>query len=154
MKKGFTLMEVLIAAFVITSGVAASYMVVQQIFTETFEVSSRLTAAYIAKEGIEIARNIRDTGWLEGDDWDDNGLALGNWQANYGDYSLTSCAGSCEYSSMNSYIYLDGTDSIFKRRINIQRPTADSIKVTVDVFWKHRSQLKSLMVQSFLYDWR
>lgn len=159
--KGFTLVEVLIAAFIIASGVVASYMVAQNIFAQTFDASNRLVAAYLAKEGAEIARNIRDTGWIEGDAWNNNGLNVGYWEGEYLYTSaLSSCSGSCEFSNLRFlkdgnpfYGYGAGNDTRFKRRIRIERPTADSIKVTVDVMWQDKG-IKKVTIQSFLYDWK
>jgi prepilin-type N-terminal cleavage/methylation domain-containing protein len=157
-KAGFTLVEVLIAAFIITVGVVASYMMIQQIFAQTFEASTRLTAIYLAKEGAEIARNIRDTGWLQDLDWNNNGLAAGNYQASYNGYSLISCPGSCEFGNMYFVNYITGTSTHFKRRINIQRPSsgqnAGAIIVTVDVMWQDKGQVKKVTIQSLLYDWK
>ncbi|KPJ55201.1 hypothetical protein AMJ47_01680 [Parcubacteria bacterium DG_72] len=152
--KGFSLAELLIACFIIASGVTASYMIVQQIFAQTFEASNRLTAAYLAQEGAEIVRNIRDTGWIQGLDWTSNGLNVGCHEASYGDYSLTLCSGSGNYDDLSFYIYLNGNTSIFKRKITIERPTADSIKTTVDVLWKRKGQVHNVTIQSLLYDWK
>ena len=171
--KGFTLIEVLIATAVIALGIVASYVVVQQIFAYSFATSYRLTAAYLAKEGIEIVRNIRDTGWIQELAWNNNGLFSGYWQA---DYSHTTVLLPCLFCNGTSndfnndlffwylkypiagnpfYRYsLFGSKSLFKRRIRIQRPTADSIKATVDVMWKERGVIKSLTVEGDLYDWR
>ena len=78
-KKGFTLIEVLMACFIIIVGVIASYIIVQQIFAQTFNASSMLTAIYLAQEGSEIIRNVRDTGWIQGLDWNNNNLSVGYW---------------------------------------------------------------------------
>ena len=64
-KNGFTLLEVIVAIFVITIGVIGVISVVQRTAAFTSISSSRLQAAYLAQEGIEIARNIRDGNWLE-----------------------------------------------------------------------------------------
>jgi len=152
---GFTLIEVLVATAVIALGVIASYMVVQEIFAQTFVASSRLTAAYLAKEGIEIVRNIRDTNWLSlAPDWNNNGLSAGYYQAAYADYALTAYADSYLKLGTDFYNYSTGNNTPFKRRIRIERPTADSIKITVDVMWSQRGIVQTLTVQGYLYDWR
>ena len=164
---GFTLIEVLVASFVIVVGVIASYIVVQQIFAQTFDASTRLTAIYLAKEGAEIVRNIRDTAWIQDLPWNTNGIGANNtyWEGEYLYTSnLTSCPGSCTFdnlrflrirSSMNPpfYNYSQGDNTRFKRRIKIERPTADSIKLTVDVMWQDNG-IKKVTIQSLLYDWK
>ena len=62
---GFTLIEVMVAVFVLTIGVLAAFNVVQNITIYSRTTSSRLTAIYLAQEGIELVRNQRDTNWLE-----------------------------------------------------------------------------------------
>jgi len=42
----------------------ASYSMVQKMLIYTFTSSARLTAAYLAEEGIEVVRNIRDNAWM------------------------------------------------------------------------------------------
>ena len=58
LSKSFTLIEVLVATFVITLGVAGGLVVVSQTTAFTQITSSRLTATYLAQEGIEIVKNI------------------------------------------------------------------------------------------------
>jgi len=159
--KAFTIIEVIAAIFVITIGVLAAFTVVQQIVFQTITVSSRLTAAYLAKEGIEIVRNIKDTNWLDPADppWN-NGLGAGDWEADYNDSSLTVCPGSCDFSNLRFlkinggfYNYSSGTDSKFKRKITITPEGADKLKVYVEILWQEKGQDRNITVQENLYDW-
>ena len=59
--KGFTILEVLVAIFVITIGVISAFNVVQNINIFSRVNSSRLTATYLAQEGVELIRNRRDS---------------------------------------------------------------------------------------------
>ena len=70
--KGLTLIELVIAIFVISIGVVGTFGVLQKIVVSTSLSSSKLVAAYLAQEGIEIVRNIRDTNWVEGEAWDND----------------------------------------------------------------------------------
>jgi len=70
---GFTILEVMVAIFVITVGVISVFNVVQNVTMFSRVNSSRLTATYLAQEGIELVRNQRDTNWLlEPGSWNDN----------------------------------------------------------------------------------
>lgn len=168
---GFTLIEILIASFVILIGVVASYFVVQEIFSQTFDTSTRLTAIYLAKEGAEVVRNLRDTGWLQNLPWGSNGIGGDNtfWEADYTNTaSLTSCS-TCTgsdsdfnilrfikaWSSNNDpfYDYSGGSNTIFKRRIHIERPGGNVIKVTVDVMWQDLG-IQKVTIENYLYDWK
>ena len=101
-KKGFTLLEVIVAILVVIVGVLAAYTVTQKIIFYTYRSSSRLTAAYLAQEGIEIVRNIRDTNWLQLNDRVFDGLA----QTGYGwkvDYTTTTLEHTDEDSCGDGY---------------------------------------------------
>lgn len=148
------MVEVMGAVLVIGLSVAASYYIVQQIITYTFASSSRLTAAYLAEEGIEIVRNIRDTNWVNGAvPWDTNLSAVGYYQIVPGSYLLNACPGACDYSSMGFVSYIIGANNKFKRRIRIERPAVNFIRVTSDVMWQEAGSVRTLTVQSYLYDW-
>ena len=95
-------MEVLVAVLVISIGVAASYIAVQRIFAYSFSASRRLTAAYLAKEGIEIVRNIRDTNWIEGESWDRGLVDDGGFK---GCSSLGSQAYFCEADYNDTFLF-------------------------------------------------
>lgn len=152
---GFTLMEVITAVFVITVGLVGVINVVQQIIDYNRVLSSRLIGAYLAQEGIEIVRNIRDTNWLEGDPWDD-GLGPGNHEADYDDHSLRDFS-SDHFLSIDGGFYkysLAGTPTPFKRKINITPDGANKLKVTVEVNWGDWGESsKSVIVKENLYNW-
>jgi prepilin-type N-terminal cleavage/methylation domain-containing protein len=165
--KGFTALELLTAILVIAIGVLGAYSVVQRIFAQTIDSANRIQAAYLAKEGIEVVRNIRDTNWVERNpDWDD-GLGAGNWEADYNDSSLTSCPGACTSSNLR-FLRIDGsgfysysfggTATKFKRKITISSvaPVSgkDGIKIEVEVSWQKRGKEHRLTIQENLYDWK
>jgi len=173
-------MEAIVAIFVITAGiVGVSSLVAQTISSATFS-KDRLIAAYLAQEGIEIVRNIRDTNWLEG-------------TTNPWDEGLTSCSTGCEVDyycttvvdpdatnppshnclasygtgnflkldTNNFYNYATGTETKFKRKITISKeeyPAGsgryDKMIVTVEVFWEERGKPHSFPVQENLYNWK
>ncbi len=153
-KKGFTLIEILIAGFIISVGVIASSVVVQQIFADTFVASSNLTAAYLAKEGVEIVRNIRDTNLINGEDYDE-GLEECNidegfyCEAEYNDADLASRSSGLDPSPVE---LANGSDSRFQRKIDI-KDEVDFLRVIVTVLWQEKGQGKSLTIETALYDW-
>jgi len=171
--RSFTLIEVMVAILVISVGVITAYAAVQQIFVYTFSASRRLTAAYLAKEGIEIVRNIRDTNWANGIAWDSNlvknvppgfngcdsnGAPPRYCEADFDDLNLQSYNLGTDFHFLKSdakgfYNYDSGTDTNFSRKIEIE-PTGAGLKVTATVYWQERGQNHSLVVQSYLYEWR
>jgi prepilin-type N-terminal cleavage/methylation domain-containing protein len=63
--KGFTLLEVIAAIFILTVGAGASFALIQQTLSAASLVEDRLIASYLAQEGVEVVKNIRDQTWLE-----------------------------------------------------------------------------------------
>lgn len=161
-KKGFTLLEVIIAIFIITVGVVGTISLIVQTLSGTAIASQRLIAAYLAQEGIEIIRNIRDTNWLEGGDnpWNEG---------------LTGCSNGCiadyktptqldpplpayngQYLNIDTngfYSYFGGTPTKFQRKITISSET-DVLTVKVSVIWREKGKTHSISLEEKLYNWR
>ena len=172
---GFTLLEIIIAMFIVTVGMGGVFGIVQRSFTIMSVSESRLVAANLAQEGLEIIRNVRDTNWIEGSSWDD-GLSAGDWEVQYDDAKaqfisppvppVAQCAVPCNYDNMN-FLHIDNgfykylipavpnQQTRFKRRVTISDKTADSMKITVDVIWKERGGVEyNYTVYHWLYDWK
>ena len=126
--KGFTILEVLVAILIITTGGLAAYAMVQQIIFSTLSSSYRLTAAYLAKEGIETVRNNRDTNWLQGAPNWYNGLI--------GDSGLQPVSGFSNYKRRTIVIFND-----------------PKLEVKVEVQWDIRGDDGTITVQENLYNW-
>ena len=153
--QGFTLLEVIIAIFVITVGTMGILVVSQDSMRIISISSSRLTAAYLAKEGMEIVRNIRDNNWLRGAVWN-TGLSSGVYEAQHDSPSLTPWGGSLEFLNIDTagfYSYATSTQTKFKRKI-ITTSTVDVIEVGVEVIWTERGRSYEFLVEEKLYNWR
>jgi len=152
-QKGFTLAELLITIFVLTVGILGIYLVVQNSYTTLNYAKNRLIAIYLAQEGIELVRNIRDTNWLEGQSWDD-GLPQGTnfgvqynrnfLLANYGNVSL-------KIDGNGFYNYDAGQPTEFTRKITITKPDDHTLDITVEVKWSDK--FSPIIIQERLYDW-
>ena len=134
-KKGFTIIEVILAIFILTTAAFGSFNLIQQVIIAGSLNQSRLTAYYFAQQEIENIKNIRDTNYVLDNDWD---FGIGN-------------------SPLTVIKLLDGNDSRFRRQINVV-PAIDSsdnnyldIKVTVQ--WSERGRDHSIEVVNHLYDW-
>jgi len=161
LNKSFTIIEVLVATFMITVGIGAAITLVNQTTAFTQVTSSRLVASYLAQEGLEIVKNIRDTNLLKihkgvgGVSWDDG---------------LTGCMAGCEgdYTSTTLSSYADrklkidggfykysasGAETSFKRKITITLDGSDILKVSVEVFWEERGREHKVIAQENLYKW-
>jgi len=165
-QKSFTLLEVILATTVLTIATGGSFILISQTVTSSSIAQSRLTAAYLAQEGIEIVKNIRDNNWLQGNDWDEG---LGGetedtyYEADCNRSNLLSCTSPCTIANLrflkisDFYNYDLGDQTIFKRRITISKE-ADKLyrfKVLVEVFWIEKGKTyPPIVAQEYLYNWK
>jgi len=72
-KNGFTLVEMLVAVFIFTISLTALMSITARGLKASSQAQNQIIADYLALEGIEVVRNIRDTALLSLDD-------AGTWQ--------------------------------------------------------------------------
>jgi len=124
---GFTLIEVVVAIFVLIVGVVGVFTAIQNITFSSQINSSKLTAAYLAQEGIELVRNKRDSNWLAGETWDSD-LPSGTKGNILGKFNITTTITTPP----------DGDDKII---------------VSVKVSWQEKGKNYSVTAQTELYNW-
>lgn len=129
--KGFTLIEVIAAIFLVTVGMGGAYTLIQRTTAFTPVVSARLTATYLAQEGIENIRNIRDTNRLEGEAWN-AGISSGDWEV----------------------VNINSEPTKFQRRTNITPDGLDILEISVEVKWEERGGTHTVSALTKLYEWR
>jgi len=158
MNKGFTMIEVSIAIGVMMIGVVGIYSLVPRVAKTVSLNTDKFVAVQLAREGMEIIRNIRDSNWLEQNfasttPWDDN---------------LDNCSNGCEIGYNDSapvvyqdrylkidtngfYNYETGQKSKFKRKITITSE-GNIMDIKVDIFRSGSQPFFTL--QGKFYDWR
>lgn len=153
-QRGFTLLELMISIVVISVGIIAVFTVITKYARQTGILRESLVASYLGREGIEIVKNIRDTNWVNGRDWD---------------YGLTSCSSGCEadYQSqaLDAYaaktLYIDSATGLYqydivgiatpyKRKITVANPGSEEMDIQVDVTWDDYT----ITVKESLYNWK
>lgn len=168
MKNGFTMMEIVAAIFIITVGALGIFSLVSQTVSFISDSFSRLTATYLAQEGIEIVRNIRDSNYLkmrlDPEALWDEGLPVGEWEADFTTQNLNQPYGGT-YLNIDSngfYSYSSGTPIKFKRKIRIfdkvnldgdPEEIPDMMKISVEVSWEEKGRSHQVTAQENLYLW-
>lgn len=169
--RGFTLIELTIAIFILVVAIVGVYNSFSTVVILTTGISSRLTATYLAQEGIEIVRNIRDNNWLNGRHWktgllDMNTDCSSGCEAYYRTgtsmdtrFGLTAFGDNYLNIKNNFYSYDETGDyypTKFKRKITIIAPyplVGDVLKVIVLVTWKEKEETFNFQVGEYLYNW-
>ncbi|MDP3697556.1 MAG: hypothetical protein Q8R55_06105 [Candidatus Taylorbacteria bacterium] len=156
---GFTIVEVVTAAFLISVGLLGAFALIERVATGTRTSLSRLTASYLSQEGIEIARNIRDTNLLEmnqgaGGAWNDGLTSCSRGcQIDYNNDSFSAYDASFLKNNDSVYSYDAGSNTKFQRKITITSPNAYTLFVVVDVFWQDRGKNLSFQSATQLFNW-
>lgn len=176
-------MEAILAVFI----VGTTFTVFMTVLSKTYGSESRnrdyVIASGLAQEGIEIARNIRDNNWKEGQAGFDSSAPDGTtfnfatpssnsacyqFAYNYKDISTTRVSGNndCSYKTTgtdrlfpisidsNGLYGYGGTQTKFRRGIKI-KGDGDSREVESIVYWipSESSTATSVSVTDTLYDW-
>jgi len=163
--KGFTILEVMAAIFILTIGIGGAFLLVRQSLSAASINKNRLVAAYLAQEGIEIVRNIRDSNWLNPSLAWDYGLGSGDWIASYSSTTLSTnfvtntAANYLKVDSNKMYNYSVGGSTSFQRKISLRNTDLSPAdgktekEVRVTVFWSERGRTHSLSALEYLQNW-
>lgn len=142
-KKGFSLIEVMMAIFLVSTGLVVIMSLLSMGIKNFVQNKNNLMASFLSQEGVELVRNIRDTNWVNGVS-SFNGIGTGSG-CRIDAYNFTSL--SCGYSSFtlyyNSLVYRhSGTSSQktkFSRKIIVENEAGGEQKiVTSVVIWGDR----------------
>jgi Tfp pilus assembly protein PilV len=121
--KSFTILEVILAIFILTVAVFASFSLIQQTVVGVSLNQSKLIAYYLGQEGIENIRNIRDTNWLNDRAWD---------------------------QGISSKVE---TIDKFTRETIISQLETNVLEVKIIIEWSERGREHSVEVINHLYNW-
>ncbi|MFA6896949.1 MAG: prepilin-type N-terminal cleavage/methylation domain-containing protein [Patescibacteria group bacterium] len=168
--KGFSLMEVIISIGIISF----AFVGVMAVFASNIRAEmlsrDRITAAYLAQEGVEIIKQKRDTNWFIGTDWD-NGINSGEQQAlsllEVSPLSLPSGWALVPANNDNKQIFLvsgvyvqangahpaSWEKTKFRRVISIAKPADYQIKVTATVYFGENDNGKVQVVSYLFNNW-
>ena len=150
--KGVSLIETLVAIFVLTVGIVGAFSLSMNIISFTNYNSNKLIASYLAQEGVELVRNIRDSNWLD----NDNNDALPSDGEYIVDYNSDLTNGSEDlYINDNGFYEHDNSpnETVFKRKIYVKDIGGLFLKITVTVTRVEKGNLRTVEVIERLYEW-
>lgn len=162
--RGFTLIELVIAIFILAVAIIGVYNAYSTVVVLTAGASSRLTAAYLVQEGIEIVRNMRDNNWLQGR-WAEGLLGCEyGCEADYKTGTSSEVTPLRDYPTGGNYLKINndngfysydstGSPTKFKRKIIITPQGADVLKIFVSVTWEEKDETFEIRAEEYLYNW-
>jgi Tfp pilus assembly protein PilV len=166
-KGGYTLLETLIAIFILTLVIVGPMSVASRTLFSATIARQQVIAFYLAQEAIESIRNIRDQNSLSGS-WLTDLPALGQnftidvTAINPGTNkpTMTLCAASCppiNYDlATHLYQYQTGTPSDFTRTVRIDSvpDKTDEVAVSVTIDWSVGKIPRSFTARENIFNWQ
>ena len=168
LNSGFTLLEALIAISIFTTSILALLSIMTNGIANTNYAKNKIVASYLAEEGVERVRNMRDNLVLfhsEGSQvgWDefqalvspgcDDGCRLDDADLN----NLIECEESCPAllydATSGKYNYSSGVGSGYVRTIQAELFGVDEIKISSSVSWTQGSGVKEVTFSESVFNW-
>lgn len=169
-KKGFTLVETLVAIGILSLSVLATFGAVQNSLQNSGLTKDRTTAFYLIQEGMEYVKNTRDSNalkyiggysstWLTGmSDFGDPCYFGSKCQLDVNATpSITNCPSNvCSQLRIDPTTGAYGFDSswtptTYTREIEFTSINSNEVRVTITISWVNRGQNKSVQVTQLLY---
>ncbi|MBI3634051.1 MAG: type II secretion system protein [Candidatus Yonathbacteria bacterium] len=172
MKKGFTLLETLVAISILLIAVVAPLSTIGGSLSSIFTARDQMIAVNFAQEGIEMVRQKRDSNmlnvWKNGvGSWGDN-LSAGEYLIDAtnlkGNGALLSCATSCDVGDKKSIRQDQGTglfyqttsaspgeNTQFTRSVKIEDVSSVEKTVTSTVIWSVGGVTKKVEVKESMF---
>lgn len=163
---GFTLVETLVAISIFTVSIISLMTVLSNGITGTKFANNKIIAGYLAQEGIEYIRNMRDTYALSGSNFNvfESKLALCNQEGICGfndtlpiidNNFISKCNNDCKlYINNGSYTSVSGEESGFTRTVwmdNIN--SGEEVKIYSKVKWMQGSGEYDVTLSENLFNW-
>ncbi len=174
-KRGFTVLESIVAIFVLSLAISGVFSAVQQSLSQAIITKDEVKAFYLAQEAIEIIRNKKDSNqisfinsgsghWLRGiaENASDPCYFGKVCLADVSSMTLSYCSNSWESCSQNlrkdQTTLLYGQDSLdsltnFRRLIKIESINSNEISVTVKIIWNKGVLEKQFEAKTYLLNW-
>ena len=159
MKKGFSLVEIIIILFIISIGLLGVLsLIIQNIQSQGYN-KNNLVAYQLAQEGVELIRMVRDSNWRQGEAYDaglNDGIFFMDYQDSLPHLSSGVTGEFILHQGLDGFYYHGGTatSSGFSRQITLKRENANTLKVTVNVGWQERGRDSYYDLQTILYNWK
>jgi len=161
-QQGFTLVETLVAIFILVMSITGPLFIAQQSFTSAATARDRTTASFLAQEGVEYVRSVRDHNYLANNaNWLDGltpcisgNCTLDTSVPTYP--SIDSCSGTCpvlQQTTAGLFGYQSGIDTRFTRIVSMTQVQAHEVLVEVEVSWTDRGTTRKVEVQERLFNW-
>jgi prepilin-type N-terminal cleavage/methylation domain-containing protein len=162
---GFTLLEMLFAVIIFSFALVSLMLIAGKGVIATSTAKDQLIAQYLAEEGAEVARNMRDTNFINQDEWL---------------FELDTCTQNTpcdvDYTDIPKLVEIDGqTSRLYENVGGYYKPIAGGIgeskfsraiyledigtnnyekAIVVDITWKQRSLDRKFTFRTYISNWQ
>ena len=149
--KGFTLIETLIAITILTLAIAGPMVTASRAIVAAQTARDQLTASYLAQEGIEYVRVMRDNEYLAAYQAGGSDVSTTAWN-NF----LAVSINQCREATCGAYGYTqqDGTATPFTRTIQAIDISSGDERIVSKVSWRFHDIPYSVIVTDNLTPWQ
>jgi prepilin-type N-terminal cleavage/methylation domain-containing protein len=170
LSKGFTLIETLIAIAILVTAVTGAYVAATSGIVSGIFSRDQITAFYLAQEGVEQIRNMRDGNGLSSQPWLTGIAENPNDPCYFGNVcmvdafnnALAPCpsgAGSCsllQEDPVNGFYGYnsDWTNTIYDREITLTQINPHEVAIGVAVKWTKGGVNENFTVRENIFDWQ
>lgn len=136
----FSFVEVMVAVFLVSVGLLASLKLLTQGLRETMDSRDQLIASFLAQEGTELVRSVRDNNWASGNSsFSGINIADGQKIDNLDITLTTSGSSTLTLNSNNYYIHsTTGTKTKYARKIDVSGDENQRVILSM-VVWNGKS---------------
>lgn len=156
-KNGQVIVEALIAAGIIVVGLLAVFSLASRSLSLNRVVADQYVGVNLAAEGVELVKNLLDKNVIQHLPFN-QGVSAGNYEMDYADTTLEIIYRDRPLlfdSATGLYGYSSGKDTLFRRKITIEKPIADEIKVISSVSWTTRGGGQfNVNLEDHFFNWR
>lgn len=164
-RKGFTLIETLVAIAVLTISIIGPFTIASKGMTSAIFARDQITAFYLAQESVEYIRNIRDENNLNDNNWltgldnciGNNICTIDINEDNINNIIKKCISDSCPVlkydENTNFYNYSTGNNSPFTRKTNIKVINNKEVAITTTLSWSTGKLSKTFKVKEHIFDW-
>ena len=155
-KKGFTLVEAMIAVAVLSTAVTGPLVIAQKGLASAIYTKDEVSAFYLAQEAVEYVRNIRDTNRIAGSSWlnglagcivNSGGVGACEIDATFLDFTNLNAVKACSGGTCSDYLLFNNTSGLynygsgnptkFVRSISMDnRASSKEATVSVTISWQ------------------
>ncbi|MEK7121027.1 MAG: prepilin-type N-terminal cleavage/methylation domain-containing protein [Patescibacteria group bacterium] len=162
LRTGLTLIETLVAISVLMVAVSGALSLSYKSLSSASFAKDQITAYYLAQDGMESIKNIRDENLLRGRNWmvGLSGTCHNNNKCKVDpiDLTVSSCSQTCEPLRFDEESGLYGyssswPESIYIREISLIKTTDDEELLVVEIRWRSGGIDKSFVVKETIFDW-